>query len=186
MERRVVDAVAVAARSAPRALIQSMIERALPEQTVDALVRGGLLAEARTGTLSGERELAFRQHGVGSIVAQTVSPEARRRFHALAARWLLTRAGRAVPGRQTLLAEHFIGSGGRAEAAQGLLDAARGSARAFAVREAFELYGFACEIARDLATGESDTPELRELLAEAALGRARWGHRIGEHKDALA
>ncbi|MCB9740253.1 MAG: protein kinase [Deltaproteobacteria bacterium] len=178
-ERAILEAVAVAAEGVPVDMLSAMLDRAVSEPEIEALLRGGLLRGAGPSRFPGQREVELRQRLVGDALRDAVSTSWSRELHARASRWLSGWKGPRPPGFGAMSARHYLGAGDDAAATRALFKAAQESMRAFANRDAFDALGETAVIARRwFERGEER--EARTLLLDALVLRAELGAQTGD------
>jgi len=187
-ERKLLTTAAVAGEAFSLEMIAAVEGRDVADEEIDVLVSDGWLMESRSDTFGTSRELAFRQEQVREILLEVLAPRMAKTLHRKTADWLVSQTDLRVPGLKARLASHYREAGEKALSARFTLDKAREAVSAYANEEAFETYGQALVMATTISDAEG-SGETRELLLEAALGRADLGLLLGEYdsaSDALA
>ncbi len=184
-ERALLEAVAVAGRQAPKGMIAAMLRHEPAEAEIDAVKQAGFLVETRVPRFRGQREFEFRQARLGEVLAASLAPTLAAEQRRSAARWLIAWRDVKPPGYGAMLAHYLLVAGDEARAVGYLLQAAGEALRALANRDAFETFGAAADVARDIME-KTGTIADTLVLVQALLGRAEVGQRLGEPDAAVA
>jgi tetratricopeptide (TPR) repeat protein/class 3 adenylate cyclase len=183
-ERELLSAASVAGQSFSDQQIANMMGRDVTADEIDVLVAEGWLTETRSGAFPDSRELCLRQTQVREILLEILAPRRAKSLHRRAAEWLVSQVGIEIPGRVARLAGHYREAGDKEQGARFTIAQAREAQHAYANQEAYDSYGKALGMARTLS-GDSEVGETRNLLLEAALGRAQLGFLLGEYDQAI-
>lgn len=180
-EREVLRRAAVVGRIFWLGALEALCEAQSPGPSevaalCESLEAKGLVREARTAVLAGERELEFATQALRDITYQSIPRHAREAAHLRIASWLRERGG-AARVAYAEIAGHLAAGGAVEEARSAYVQAARHAARLFANEDAVRLFERALDGWVDARLAERATVR-RELAA--LLGRA------GRYDEALA
>lgn len=182
-ERAVLEAVAIAGGSAPQGMVAALLQREPLAAELERLRQGGLLAESRSQPFAGQREWQLRPEALGALLLQAMPRTARTPLHRRAAAWLEDWRGGRPATFAARLANHHLQAGDAPDAVRQLLANAQACVRAYATRDGYEGFGTAAEVAQRWL--DSGARQARVPLAEALVGQAETGLRVGELATAL-
>ncbi|MBI4261270.1 MAG: AAA family ATPase [Actinobacteria bacterium] len=146
------------------------------EASLEGLEDRDLIRRLPVSRFAGDPEYQFKHVLTREVAYETLSRADRRARHRVVAEHLERASGDRLRESSSLLAHHWREAGEPAKAATYMLTAAEAASRAWAKREAVELYGEAI----GLLEGRDD-----ELRQEAMLARARTRIDAGDYATAI-
>lgn len=146
-ERRVLREASIVGRFFWRgALLALDGDSAALDRSLDSLEVRDVIRRQRQSRLAGDPEFIFKHILTQEVAYQALPKVARRRGHAVVARYLEEAMGERARDSASLIAYHWKESGENAKAARYLMTAAEVASRAWAKQEAIGLYTEAIEL----------------------------------------
>jgi adenylate cyclase len=174
VEKRVLHAIAVAARACELALVRALFGRDVDvESVLPSLCARGLLE------ISGHGEYRFRQSLLRELVYESIPPRSREDLHNRIGQVLETVMPEVAVQQPELLAHHFAESSHVLRAIEYAMRSGDRAIAVYALTDALHHYRSAAELAGRLPGGGSEE-RARALLQACDAARAL------EHEDALA
>ncbi|MBI5609537.1 MAG: protein kinase [Deltaproteobacteria bacterium] len=180
--RHILQALALTGSSAPRGLVAAMTRQDLAARDVEPLKQSQFIAESRSSTFVGERDLLFRLESVRDSIASAVPAAQRREMHGLAFAWLQAWTGPKPSGYAALCAQHAVAAGQPEVAVEALLALAAEATRAFDNREALHAYSSAAQWAEKWRAEDPEDWAAKSAWVGAQVGIAELAAALADYE----
>jgi hypothetical protein len=168
--RQLLDAIAVAGVSAPRAMLKAMLgDELLGRAEVEDLKRRGLILETRLQYYPGEVEYGLRLPVIRDLVARHVGSGERAVLAGKARAWLEAWTGIPHPTRDRLAARLAADAGDIQAASRHILAAITNHAQRFAYEDAGALCRQRVDLAKRAASADPESHGTLAMVVDAAL-----------------